>query len=66
MDSVLFEAIRKTIRNRILFREPYQPIGNENAAFEAWVLYIHNKSPRTKIVMAIPELNIHQYECLHF
>ncbi|RKJ54395.1 hypothetical protein D7Y09_05655 [bacterium 1XD42-1] len=79
MDSVLFEAIRKTIPKRIdlifsegedrisiLFREPYQPIGNENAAFEAWVLYIHNKSPRTKIVMAIPELNIHQYECLHF
>lgn len=79
MDTALFEVIRKTVPKRIdlalsaqedrlcmLFREPYQPIRNDNAAFEAWVLYIHGKSPHTQIVMDIPPLSTHQYESLHF
>lgn len=79
MDTALFEEIRKTMPKRIdlelsvqedrlcmLFREPYQPIRNDNAAFEAWVLYAHGKSPRTQIVMDIPALSAHQYESLHF
>lgn len=79
MDAALFDAIRKIVPKRIdltlsdqedrvemLFREPYQPIRNDNAAFEAWVLYVHGKSPHTRIVMDIPPLSDHQYESLHF
>lgn len=79
MDSALLEEIRKAIPKRIdlipsesedriviLIREPYQPIRSDNAAFEAWVLYLHGKSTRVRIVMDIPALSAHQYESLHF
>lgn len=79
MDAALFDVIREAVPKRIdltlsipedrvcmLFREPYQPIRNDNAAFEAWVLYIHGKSHHTQIVMDIPPLSDHQYESLHF
>lgn len=79
MDTVQFDTIRKTIPKRIdlalseqdgtlqmLLREPYQPLHSDNAAFEAWVLYVHQIATKTKVLLQIPKLSSFQYESLHF
>lgn len=50
----------------LLLSTPALPIHNEGAAFEAWILFIHEKSPRTKIYLDIAPQSEHIYENPHF